>query len=184
MKTFDEVFNEIKGSVSVSKSGKVKKTFSHTDFDRLLKAFLNDPEYTTQVASTKKGDVVYKDVKPVEMFRGMVKRVLIDFGVDKQEAENMASKYQFINVDGMYEVISEIIYMYMQANKKFDFMPKKDFNGSLTLKSVEKSKGTYSSIRKKGDTTPPETFTVETDSHFILEKRSKAPKWLKRKFKK
>ena len=42
MKTFDEVFNEIKGNVTVSKSGKVKKTFSRADFDKLLKALLND----------------------------------------------------------------------------------------------------------------------------------------------
>ena len=36
MKTFDEVFNEIKSNVSVSKAGKIKKTFSRTDFDTLF----------------------------------------------------------------------------------------------------------------------------------------------------
>lgn len=183
MKTFDEVFNEIKSSVSVTKSGKIKKTFSYTDFNRLLKAFLNDPEYTTKVASTKDGEVVYKEVKPVEQFRGMIKRVLVDFGVDKQEAENISTSYQFTNVDGLYEVMSEIIYQYMLADKKFDFMTKERFAGSLTVKSVDKAVGTYRSIRKKGDKTPPEEFQVETDQHFVLEKKSKAPKWLKKKFK-
>lgn len=184
MKTFDEVFNEIKSNVSVSKSGKVKKTFSRSDFDKLLKAFLNESGYTTKVATTKGGELVLNEIQPVKEFRDkVITKLLVDAGHDKTEAAKMAAEYEFTKVDGLYEIISEVIYQYMNANKKFDFLPKEDFNGSLTLKSVDAAVGEYSSIRKKGDTTPPKKFKVETKAHKLLEKKSKAPKWLKKKFK-
>ena len=183
MKTFEEVFNEIKSNVSVSKSGKIKKTFSRTDFDTLLKAMVNEPEYTTEYCSTKGGEMVKKSVQPVKMFRESLKRVLVNFGVDSHDAEKIVSEYKFTNVEGWYELMSEIIYRYMEADKKFDFPTREDFKGSVSVKNVEKSVGTYSTIKKKGDDTPVETFKIETKSHKILEKKSKAPNWLKKKFK-
>ena len=183
MKTFDEVFNEIKGNVSVSKGGKVKKTFSRTDFDTLLKAMLNETDYSTEYCSTKAGEMVKKTVQPVKMFRESLKRVLTSFGVDSHDAEKIVSEYKFTNVDGWYELMSEIIYRYMEADKKFDFPTREDFKGSMSLKSVDQAVGTYSTIQKKGETGPVEKFNIETKAHKVLEKKSKAPAWLKRKFK-
>lgn len=183
MKTFDEVFNDIKSNVAVSKSGKVKKTFSRVDYDRLLKAMLNDPSYTATYCSTKGGEVVKKDVEIVKVFRESLKRILISFGVDKQEAEKIVTDYQFTNVDGWYELTAEAIYKYMEAGKKFDFPTREDFKGSLTLKDVDEYVGTYTTIRKKGDTTPAKEFKIQTKKHKVLEKKSKAPAWLKKKFK-
>jgi len=183
MKTFDEVFNEIKSNVSVSKSGKIKKTFSRTDFDTLLKAMVNEPEYTTTYCGTKGGKMVKKDVQPVKMFRESLKRVLMNFGVDSQDAEKIIKDYKFTNVDGWYELMSEIIYRYMEADKKFDFPTREDFKASISMKNVDKAVGTYSAIKKKGEDGPTEKFKIETKSHKILEKKSKAPAWLKKKFK-
>lgn len=183
MKTFDEVFNEIKGNVSVGKNGKVKKTFSRTDFDALLKAMLNETDYTAEYCGTKNGDLVKKEVKPVKMFRESLKRVLVNFGVDSQDAEKIVNDYKFTNVDGWYELMSEVIYRYMDANKKFDFPTREDFKASISIKNVDKAVGTYSSIKKKGENGPTETFKIETKSHKVLEKKSKAPAWLKKKFK-
>lgn len=183
MKTFDEVFNEIKANVSVSKSGKVKKTFSRTDFDTLLKAMVNEVEYSTEYCGTKNGEMTKKTVQPVKMFRESLKRVLMNFGVDSHDAEKIVTDYKFTNVDGWYELMSEIIYRYMEANKKFDFPTREDFKASISIKNVDKSTGTYSAIKKKGDNSPAEKFKIETGSHKILEKKSKAPSWLKKKFK-
>lgn len=185
MKTFDEVFNEIKESVTVSKNGKIKKTFSRSDFDKLLRAFLNETGYKTKVASTKGGELVLTEIEPIKAFRDtVITKLLVDAGLDKAEASKIASEYQFTKVDGLYEIISEIIYQYMAAGKKFDFMPKEDFNGSLTIKDVGESVAEYSSIRKAGDNSPAEKFKVKTKKHRVLEKKSKAPKWLKEKFNK
>lgn len=183
MKTFDEVFNEIKSNVAVSKSGKVKKTFSRADYDKLLKAMLNDPSYTATYCTTKAGEPVTKEVEVTKMFRESIKRILLNFGVDKQEAEKMVSEYQFTNVDGWYELAAESIYKYMEAGKKYDFPTREDFKGSISLKDVDESVGTFTSIRKKGDTSPTKEFKVQTKKHKVLEKKSKAPAWLKKKFK-
>ena len=184
MKTFDEVYKEISSNVSVTKSGKPKKTFSKTDFDALTKALLNTPEFKTVYYGMKNGEVVTKDVYPVKQLRESLKRILTDNGVDAQEAAKFVTDYTFTNVDGMYEFISEILYQYMDAGKKFDFPTKKDFKASLSIKDVEESEGIYSAIAKKGDKNPPEKFKIKTQKHKILEKKSKAPDWLKKKFKK
>jgi len=183
MKTFDEVFNEIKGNSTVSKNGKVKKTFSRTDFDTLLKALVNETEYSADYCGTKNGEMVKKTVQPVKMFRESLKRVLMNFGVDSHDAEKIVKEYKFTNVDGWYELMSEIIYRYMEANKKFDFPTREDFKASISIKTVDEATGTYSAIKKKGETGPTEQFKINTKSHKILEKKSKAPSWLKKKFK-
>lgn len=71
-KTFKEVLDEIKAGVTVTEKGKVKKTFSRTDFDKLAVAFLNETGHTVEVASTKDGKMVTKEVKPIALYRNMV----------------------------------------------------------------------------------------------------------------
>lgn len=104
----------------------------------------------------------------------------MDFGVDKQEAERIRTTYEFTNVDGLYEVCSELIYQYMKADKKFAFMTRPDFIGSLGLKDVGESSKEYKPIGKNNDGKP---FKVKTKKHSVLDKSSKAPKWLKQKLK-
>lgn len=182
MKTFKEVLDEIKSEVPVTPKGKKKKTFSRADFDRLTKAYLNDVESTIQVAGIKNGEMVEKEVQPVKLFRGMLKKILLDFGVDKQESEAMLDNYNIANVDGMYELCSEIIYNYLVADKKFDFLTKKTFMGSLTISDIGETTKEYSEIGKKDDDGERKKFKVTTENHQRLEKQSKAPKWLKKKF--
>ena len=170
MKTFEEVLKEIQDNVTVSKTGKIKKTFSRTDFDKLLKALLNDTGYKATYCSTKNGELVKKDVEVVKMFRDSIKKVILASGADAQEAEKISKEYQFTNVDGWYELMSEIIYRYMEAGKKFDFPTREDFKGSMSIKTVDESVGTYRSIQKPGDKGPASEFKIKTKKHKILEK--------------
>lgn len=173
-KTFNEVFEEIKSNISVSASGKPVKTFSRSDFDKLAKAFLNTPDYKLETVSLKGGELVDKEVEPVKQLRGMIKRILLDFGVDKQEAERvMTDAYEIHNVDGLYEFVSELLYQYMNTGKKFDFLTREDFAGSILLKDVAETTSTHKDIRTK------EEFQVHKKAHKVLEKKSKVPKWLK-----
>lgn len=181
MKTFKETFDEIKAEVTVSDKGKVKKTFSRKAFDDLALAYFNEVDYTVESASTKDGKMVTKTLTPVKDLRKMVQRVLLDFGVDKQEAERILSTYQFKNVDGVYELCSELIYKYMEADKKFAFITKPDFVGSMSLKDVGESVKEYKPISKKGEDAG-KPFKVKTKAHKVLDKSSKCPKWLKEKF--
>lgn len=175
-KTFEEVFNEIKGSVHLSKKGKVVKLFSRADFDKLAKALVNTPEYTVKTYSTKEGNLVEKEIKPIEKFRNVIQAVLKDFGVDSQEAAKVLDKsYEIKNVDGLYELCSELIYAYISAGKKFDFITKADFAGSLTLDEISESIGEVTSVKTR------EKSMVKKKAHKILSKKSKCPKWLKSK---
>lgn len=177
-KTFTEVFDEIKANVSTSKTGKPVKSFSRSDFDRLAKAYVNQVDYTLESVGQRAGVLVRKEVKPVENLRGMLKRILLDFGVDKQEAERvMDASYEIKNVDGIYELVSELTYKYIEAGKKFDFITREDFTGSLTLKELGETVSEHKSIATG------EKFKVKKQSHRILEKKSKTPKWLKERVK-
>jgi hypothetical protein len=173
-KTFTEVFEEIKANVSTSAKGKTVKSFSRSDFDKLAKAYLNTPDYKIEAAGMKGGEVVKKEIEPVKAFRGMIQRILIEFGVDKQEAATILdSSKEIKNVDGIYELCSELVYQYMAAGKKFDFITREDFAGSLTIKEVGEAVSEHKDIRTG------EKFKVAKKAHKVLEKKSKVPKWLK-----
>lgn len=174
--SFTEVFEEIKANVSTSKSGKPVKSFSRSDFDKLAKAYLNSPDYVIEAAGTKGGEMVTKQIESVKLFRGMIQRILIDFGVDKQEAATIldASK-EIKNVDGIYELCSELVYQYMNAGKKFDFITREDFAGSLTLKEMGETTTEHTDIRTK------EKYKISKKPHKLLDKKSKAPSWLKKR---
>lgn len=177
-KTFTEVFEEIKANVSVSKSGKPVRSFSRSDFDKLAKAYLNTVDYKIESVAVKDGELVTKEIEPVKALRGMIQRILLDFGVDKQEAARVMSEaYEIRNVDGIYELCSELIYKYMEAGKKFDFIPRMDFVGSLTLKEVGDT------ITEHKDIRTGEKIKVEKKAHKVLDKKSKVPKWLKKRVK-
>lgn len=174
-KTFQEVFDEIRANVSTSKKGKPVKSFSRSDFDRLAKAFLNEKGYTVETVATKNGEIETKQIAVVKELReGMLKSILLAFGVDKQEAQRIA-EVDITNVDGLYEFVSELVYQYINAGKKFDFLPKKDFIGSISLKEMGSSVADFTDIRSK------EKITVRKEAHKLLEKKSKCPKWLKSK---
>lgn len=175
-KNFNDVWNEIKSNVSTSSTGKPVKSFSRSDFDRMAKAWLNTPDYKFETVSTKDGQPVISEVFPVEKFRGMIRRVLIDFGVDKQDVEAKLAEYEFKNVDGLYELCSELVYKYIEAGKKFDFMPRMDFIGSVILDEIGESTKTHRGIK---DEDRDKTYTVKKKAHKVAKARSKCPEWLR-----
>ena len=54
-----------------------------------------------------------------------------------------------------------------------------DFQGSISVDDVAASTKDYKAI---GNATDP--FTVETKEHKVIKSKSKAPKWVKKKFNK
>ncbi|MNJ62544.1 hypothetical protein D3C77_583880 [compost metagenome] len=73
----------------------------------------------------------------------------------------------------MYEFVSELIYQYMNAGKKFDFVPRVDFNGALTLKDVAETTTTHRNVQDGSE------IKVNKKAHKLLDKKSKVPTWLK-----
>lgn len=179
-KSFQDVFNEVKSEIKKNKkSGKSVKSFSKSAFDKLAKALINEPGYVINSVAVKNGKVEDREIKPVEKFRSGLKLILQDFGVDKQEAARVLdSSYEIRSVEGFYELVSELLYTYVDAGKKFDFIPRKDFIGSLSLREVEEMTTEHKNIQD-----PTQVFKVKKGKHKQLEKKSKAPRWLKTRLK-
>jgi len=173
---FVEALEEIKKS-TVNESGKKKAvTFNKASFDDLFKSYLNSPDYDLEEASADaESETGFKvdAIKSVQKLRGMFKRVLIDYGVDKAEAESVMNDYQFTNVDGVYEAVSEVMYQYLAAGKKFNFITKSDFVGSLTVDTVEAGESNYRDIQKGTD------IKIAHKEHKKLNRKSTVPTWLK-----
>ena len=180
MKNFTDVFEQIKAEASKTRLNKegneVSKalTFSRTDFEKLAKAYVNTPEYITEHVALKEGELVKTEITPVKEFRGMIKLILEDFGVDKQESERiMTDAYQLRNVKGLYHFVSELLYSYMQAGKKFDFITKEDFMGSIFTQDCEEG------IKEYNNPKTGEKVNVKREKHSVLKVKAKCPAWRK-----
>lgn len=171
MKTYKELVCEIKEEMN--NGG--KRTFSKELFSELSKAYLNDIGNTTTVAKTKNGEVLTEEVGVVDDFRKFMEKVLIDFGVDKQEASKMRTDYEFTNVDALYPVCSELIMNYVDTGKKFTFLPKEDCVASLLLDEYE-DEVHYNKNPKDPDAAPKATMYKK---HRKLKTESTCPSWLR-----
>lgn len=177
MTNFNEMMEQLASSVKTSKSGGKIKSFSKKDFESLFTAFLNEVGYETQIVAVKGGDKVTESVKPVDEFRKVFYNTLVDFGVDKQEAERiLTGEYQFKKVPGAYAFTSEILEQYL-INKDFTFLPKEDFAAKLSIVDVVEQTKEF----RVPDSDKKVTKTI--GAHRKLKSKSSAPKWLKAEIK-
>lgn len=171
MSDFIDALNELKTKSDQSS----KKTFSIADFNKLATSYLNDVDYKV-VTKNQQGE---EEIEPVKQFRGSIKKILKDFGVDNQDAEAIMNDYRITNVQGIYELCSELVYQYTNAGKKFTFLPKDDFVGSLYLEEVPE---TTKLTKGVGDST--DEFIVNKKAHKKMKSDSGCPKWLRTSTKK
>ena len=172
MKTYNELVNEIKEELN--NGG--KRSFSREMFNELTAAFLNDVENTTTIAKTKNGELIEEEINVPMNFRKMLMRILLDFGVDKQEAERiLTNDYQFNDVSALYEVASETILNYAGTGKKFNFITKPDLQCSLIIDDYEEEV----KMTKRPGADDSEAREVLYKKHRKAKVESTCPSWLK-----
>lgn len=172
-KTVKEVIAEITPSKGTGR-------FSKNAFNELVTALVNDTDYAAKVAVVKNKELAeIKDVFVGKDFRKFLKRVLEKAGVDKADAAVvMEPSFEIDNVDGLYELISTSIYEYMDANNKFEFMPRERFRGGISLREKAASETT-------GPARNPKTgedlgvWERKTQAHKVLVASSPAPEYLR-----
>jgi hypothetical protein len=174
-----EVLEEM--SASRKSDGKFDyNRFNKKNFEKLMKAMLNDPEFKTEVAHAKKNEL--ESVEEIEVskgFRQFCKRIIEKAGVDKAESERiLTDEFTFDNVSGLYEFFATALYLYIENGNRFDLIPKKDFKGSIAIKEVKKTTKTSSSHHPKtreylGD------YETTKEEHKILSVKSSCPSYLK-----
>lgn len=138
--TVNEVLAEI--SAQRKEDGKMEiRQFSKKNFEKLLKAMLNDVDFKTTVAKIKNKEVSsVEEIEVTKNFRKFCKKIIEKAGVDKAESERiLTSEFTIDNVDGLYEFMATAIYLYIENGNKFDFLPKDDFKGSIFIKEVDES---------------------------------------------
>lgn len=174
-KGFKELKKEIREEIN---KGEKKRTHSKNDFNKFAKAYVNDVDHVSYKVKgvDENGAPVKEEFKPVQDYRKGLKKVLADFGVDKQEAEKIMNDYQFKNVDGLYEFVSELLYEYMETGKKFQFVPKEDFNGSMW---VDEDAGDDDWKEYRNPSKPGESVFTKRKPHKVLNRKSTCPNWLK-----
>ena len=172
MKTYMELVEEVKNELA--NGG--KRSFSRELFNELTTAYLNDVENTVTIAKTRNGELVEEELNVPMNFRKMVMKILLDFGVDKQEAEKiLTNDYQFKDLSALYEVSSELIMNYAGTGKKFNFIAKPDMQCSLLIDDYEEEV----KLTKRPGAPDEEAREVLYKKHRKAKIISTCPEWLK-----
>ncbi len=184
VRSVEDVLREI--TVTPNANGKtVLAKFSKDKFNELMRAMLNDPNFTAKRAVVKSGELAdIEEVSVSKGFRKFIKHALEQYGVDSAESEKvMTADFTVDSVDGLYEFFAEALYEYIDAGNKFDLLPKEDFKGSICLKDRAES-------TKVVDTYQPKTrehlgtYEVTKKAHKVLSVKSSCPKYLRKRIKK
>lgn len=172
MKTYMELVEEVK--MELSNGG--KRSFSRDLFNELTLAYMNDVDNTVTIAKTRNGELVEEELNVPANFRKMIMKILLDFGVDKQEAEKiLTNDYQFKDLSALYEVSSELILNYAGTGKKFNFIAKPDLQVSLLIDDYEEEV----KLTKRPGAPDEEAREVLYKKHRKAKVESTCPSWLK-----
>lgn len=173
-------------TVTPNVNGKtVLAKYSKDKFNALMRAIINDPNYTTEKAVVKNGELVsIEKIAVSQGFRKFIKHALEQYGVDSAESEKVLSgDFTVDNADGLYDFFATALYEYIESGNKFDLIPKEDFKGSICLKDRPET-------TKVVDTYQPKTrehlgtYEVTKKKHKVLSVKSSCPKYLRKRMKK
>ena len=174
-----EVLEEMKASKNAD--GKFKyNRFNKKNFEKLMKAMINDPKFETEVARVKKGqlDTVEK-IEISKKFRTFCKKIVEKCGVDKAESERiLTEEFKVDSVDGLYEFFATALYLYIENGNRFDLIPKKDFKGSICLKEEKESTKT-SAARSPQTGESLGNYKITKKAHKVVVGKSSCPAYLK-----
>lgn len=154
-----------------------KATFSKTTFVKLMATYINEPEFKSHVMKINNGEETAEvlDDYPVKKFRKLVRTVLVDFGVDANDAEKIMTEYKFKEKDmeGMYDFMSDFIYQYLKTGRRFKLFDKVDMNASIIAKEVKADAKDYEANERR-------PFSrVEWNDHKKVKIQSSCPEWEK-----
>ena len=86
--TVQEVLEEISATRKEDGSFNYNR-FNKKNFEKLMKAMLNDPNFKTEVAKVKDNNLEIEEIEVSKEFRKFCKKVIEKAGVDKAESERI-----------------------------------------------------------------------------------------------
>lgn len=181
MSEFNKLFKLLFEENKKKKKEKKVKTalpFSRSKKAYLTQALLNDPDYEAEIVKFKDGDFVTAKVNPVADFRKqMLEKVLVDHGIDKQEAAAAAKKYKYSlkQAEAIYPFMSEDVENYIRLGYTYRFLDKKDFSGAIYMRDIDGGVKTYH------DPSNGKEVKSKIDPHKVIVKKGGAPRICKHK---
>jgi len=182
MGKFYEAKESLRGKVKHGKNGNVIYSFSKTDFNDMVNALLNDGEHSMETIKLIDGTATEVSTPVVQEFReNFLVPILMKAGMDKNDAQQLAQTWHFnsSSTKNMYDLVSEMLYQYLDADKKFNFPNRKNFAGSIHLKEVKEATVTRTLRDIKDHKTITGTKTEKQETHKTLVKKSTCPAWLR-----
>lgn len=178
--TLNEVLDEIRADRK--DNGKIAyRQFTRTNFEKVCRAIANDPDFETDFAVwIKDQDTITVDrLKVSYPFRLWLKRVLEQFGIDKNESKLvLEDDYEVPKMDWCYDFFATVLYEYIASGNKFMMIPKSDFKGKLYMKENEPStKRTKAKNPRTGEYLGE--FEIKNERYCSLAVESPCPDYLK-----
>ena len=181
-----DALKAVRAKTKVDKKGEevwVYNRFNVDRFNTVMRALINDPDFTFTSTTLVSDNAVDKEIKPTEKMREFIYKILVNAGVDKSDAKSvMKSDFKIDNVDGLYEFFTVGMQLFMNEGNKFDLIPTKDMKATLALKSVAATEVTKE-VKNPKDGSIIGTFKTSTKAHKILKAVSKPQKNLVKKVK-
>lgn len=157
------------------------KNFSSTLHNKMLTAFMNDPDFISEdiKLSPSKMEKLKVQKKVVKEFRKSMRDVLVEFGLDKNDAERVVENYKFKKKfsKALYEMYHEYVYQYLKTGKKLNLFSKDDIKASIYIKSRDKNTRPVFILKDGKRVSTGNQVTHE--SYFALGQSSGCPKHLK-----
>lgn len=177
---FMEAIEAIKAGTVNEKGEKKAVTFNRNAFEDVVSSLVNTPDYEVETAiKDEEAESGYKVVttKPVAELRKSLEQFLIDAGVDKAEAAHQTQTAEIKKLNGIYEIFSEALYQYLKAGKKFNFLTKPDFQGSLEFQTIDEAIKEFPNPASETN----EKVKKKQGKHTKVKATSKVPSWLSHK---
>ena len=182
MGTFDEAKAKLRAGVKKGKNGNDIHSFSKTDFNDLVNALLNDPDHQMETVKLVDGELTNVTTPVVaELREKLFVPILQRGGMDKADAQDLAKTFHFngASTSNMYEFVSEALYNYLDAGKKFNFPNRKTFCGSVYFKDVDENVVVRDIRDIKDHKTIMGHKKDRQEAHKTIVKKSTCPTWLR-----
>ena len=170
--------NKVTNLVNEIREGLTQQGSSLKDETAVMRAMLNDKEFSVDVYSNKG---VVGSVCPYQESRDMITSVISKTTkIPTEEARVLAENHQFNNAESesMVTISKEFFNTYLDTGRKISLGKRERSDISFKPKEVEESVKTYPSKDDKGNFTKGE---VTVPAHKSVKVSAPCPEWLKRK---
>ena len=182
--TVEEVLAQMEAKRDDEGNIKTFNQFNKKNFTKLLKAMMNDPSLTTQVAKVTKGQLEsVEEIAVGSDFRNWCRKLVEKAGVDPNESQVVMTKdFQIDSADGLYEFFATAVWLYMEKGNLFQLLPKEDCKAaSFGVKKVKANK-TVRATRNPITGEDNGTFEFSEEDHReMFVKNAGCPDYLKQR---